>query len=344
MKRGRLTLRQTLTLFVFIILMISGVATSLMYMLLFHTGVIPTRFYAHLVMMLMSIAFAVLIGTLTASWLGKYFLRPITQLRDASERVAQGYFSVRVPEDAHYPVNPVICSFNRMTRELGSMQIFRDDFIQSFSHEFKTPIVSIQGFAKQLLREDLSDDERREYATIIVEESRRLSHLSANVLRLSRLDSEETITEHSPFRLDEQLRSCILLLERQWTEKQLNLDIDLESVTVDGNFDLLSEVWLNLLTNAIKFTGNGGDIAVRLIRQEPWAVVSIRDTGIGMNQQTLDHVFEKYFRGDTLQHFDGNGLGLALAYRIIKLSGGSISAVSQENTGTTFTIKLQIST
>lgn len=342
MKKKHLTVRQTLILFVFSILMISSLVTWLVSITLYHFRLVPAGLYIRLVPLISTLAFSVLVGTLTASRLSRYYLRPVNLLRDANEQVAKGDFSVRVPENGHGEVNMLLHSFNQMTKELGSMQVFRDDFIQCFSHEFKTPIVSIQGFAKQLQRDDLSDEERREYAAIIADESQRLVRLSSNVLRLSRLETQSSIVEHSPFQLDEQLRSCILLLEKQWSNKQLEMNVELEDVTFDGNYDLLSEAWLNLLNNAIKFTGVGGRIDVRLSREKGEAVVVIRDTGIGMSQKTLDHMFEKYFRGDTMEHFEGIGLGLPLVNRIIMLSGGTISAVSRENEGTAFTVRLRL--
>ncbi len=342
MKKKGLSIRQALILFVFIILMSSTLITSAFYLLMVQWEWTRPLMYSRIVTILWVAGFSVIVGMVIASRLSKYFLWPVKQLTEANEKVAKGDFSVRVPESSLGRTNNLMHSFNRMTKELESMQVFRDDFIHVFTHEFKTPIVSIQGFARQLMRDDISEEDRREYARIIVEETQRLGSLSTNVMRLGRLETQDCVSDRTEYRLDEQIRSCILLLQKDWTEKRLDLDIDLESVVYNGNYDLMSEVWLNLLSNAIKFTGEGGSITVRLFRQADSAVVKIRDTGIGMSQETLDHMFEKYFRGDNMQSFEGIGLGLALVNRIISISNGEISAVSKENEGTEFIVKLKL--
>ena len=220
--------------------------------------------------------------------------------------------------------------------------MFRSDFINSFSHEFKTPIVSIRGFARQLQRDDITDEERREYATIIADESTRLANLATNILLLSKLENQQIVTEKTAFRLDEQLRSCILLLEKQWEQKHLELVIDLEEVTCYGNAEMLSQAWVNLINNAIKFTPEGGTIGISLVAVDDTATVQVSDTGIGMDRETQQHIFEKFYQGDKSHHGEGNGLGLAMVKRIIALSRGKSTVDSVKGKGTTFTVQLPV--
>ena len=288
-----------------------------------------------------ALVLAMCIGVVLTARLGRRYLDPIMRLIDATHQVARGDFSVRVEiGDTREEVSSLLQSFNSMTQQLGAMEIFRNDFINSFSHEFRTPIVSIRGFAKQLQREDLTEAQRKEYAAIIVAESERLSKLSTNILRLSSLENREILTDMTHFRLDEQLRVDILLLEKEWEAKQLEMNVDLEEITWLGNADLLSQAWLNLIGNAIKFTPEKGRITVTLRSENGCAVVRVADTGIGMDADALQHLYDKFFQADTSHHFEGNGLGMALVKRIVELSHGSIHCDSAPGKGTSFTVTL----
>ena len=234
----------------------------------------------------------------------------------------------------------LIESFNVMTEDLSGIEMSRSDFINTFSHEFKTPIVSIRGFAKQLKNENLTEQERREYTDIIIAESERLTKLSSNILLLSKLEHQTILSEQNEFSLDEQLRSDILLLEKQWSGKNIDLFPDLDEVSYCGNSEVLSQLWVNLLSNAVKFTPEGGRIEVRLTKDSEWIKVMIRDNGIGMNKDTLDHVFEKFYQGDHSHATQGNGLGLPLVKRILELCGGTVSIESEEENGTTVYVSL----
>ena len=233
-------------------------------------------------------------------------------------------------------------SFNDMAAELGSLELFRKDFINNFSHEFKTPIVSIRGFAKQLEREDLTDEQRREYLAIIVSESDRLANMASNVLLLSKLENQTIVTDKARFPLDEQLRRAILLLEKQWSEKALELDLDLEAVEYYGNEEMLNHVWVNLLGNAVKFSPVGAPLSVRLWRENGVAMVRVRDAGPGMDEATRRRVFEKFYQGDTAHATEGNGLGLALVRRIVDLCGGEVTVESAPGAGAAFTVRLPL--
>ena len=276
---------------------------------------------------------------------GRSKLRPIDDLVHAMDAVSQGDFSVRVDgENIPGDMGALAGSFNDMAAELGSLELFRKDFINNFSHEFKTPIVSIRGFAKQLERDDLTDAQRREYLDIIVSESDRLANMASNVLLLSKLENQTIVTDKTAFALDEQLRRAILLLEKQWSEKELELDVDLEEVEFFGNEEMLNHVWVNLLGNAVKFSPRGGTLAVTLRREGGMAVVRVRDEGPGMDEATRRRVFEKFYQGDTAHATEGNGLGLSLVRRIVDLCEGDVAVDSAPGQGSAFTVRLPVAT
>ncbi|MBR6766743.1 MAG: HAMP domain-containing histidine kinase [Clostridia bacterium] len=283
----------------------------------------------------------VIIIVLLSSGMARSKLRPMNELVKGMHDVSQGDFTTRV-EGEHLPgdMGELVRSFNNMTQELGSLELFRKDFINNFSHEFKTPIVSIRGFAKQLEREDLTEEQRREYISIIVSESDRLANMSTNVLLLTKLENQTIVTDKTVYRLDEQLRNCILLLEKQWTEKKLDLDLDLDEMEIRGNEEMVAHIWVNLISNAVKFSPEGGVVGVTLKNEDQMLVVRVSDQGEGMDKNTQARIFEKFFQGDSTHATEGNGLGLSLVKRIVDLCGGSIEVQSERGMGTTFTVRL----
>ena len=342
--RDRLgSLRARLVLYVFCIMTMASLFTSAAYVVMFNAGWLRPLFITQMMSPIWMVCVSSVIGTVITAWIGKYYLSPVTQVIEATKRVAKGDFSVQLPlESGRGEMTDLVRSFNRMTKELSGIEMFRTDFINSFSHEFKTPIVSIRGFARQLQRDDISDEERREYATIIADESTRLANLATNVLLLSKLENQQIVTEKTDFHLDEQLRSCILLLEKQWEQKNLEMIIDLQEVTCRGNAEMLSQAWVNLINNAIKFTPESGSIGVNLIQTDDVVTVQISDTGIGMDRDTQAHIFEKFYQGDKSHHGEGNGLGLAMVKRIIDLHRGKITVESVKGHGSTFTVQLPV--
>ncbi|MBR1606148.1 MAG: HAMP domain-containing histidine kinase [Clostridia bacterium] len=340
--RNHRTLYAKLVFYAFCVMVASNSLAGLTLMVLHMAGIGNVGIPRRLLSTAWALVLAVFIGLFLTAWLGKRYLSPITRLIEATFQVAKGDFSVRLEAgESEDEVNSLMRSFNSMTQQLGSMEIFRSDFINNFSHEFRTPIVSIRGFARQLQRDDLTEEQRREYASIIVAESERLSNLATNILRLSSLESREILTDLTTFRLDEQLRTSILLLEKDWEAKRLQLNVELEDMDWLGNADLLSQAWLNLIGNAIKFTPENGQVTVSLHRENDCAVVRVTDTGIGMDESAREHVFDKFFQADASHHFEGNGLGMALVKRIVTLSHGEITCESEIGRGTTFTVRLE---
>lgn len=329
-----------LTLFVFVILVLTVLMIGLVAGALIHFDLISFRGESHgslLNGLIMLMIFSVVIGTSLVAILGHVPLRPIRKLKKAMREVASGNFAIRVSPCPVPELNELIDDFNTMTEELGSVEALRKDFINNFSHEFRTPIVSIKGFAKLLRTGMLPASEQAEYLDIIIDESDRLVQLSSNVLALSRLENQSAVTGQTTFLLDEQIRRCILLLESQWHSKQLQVDVELEPVECLTNEELLRQVWLNLISNAIKFTPAGGQIKIRNTRS---GRVTVSDTGIGMDEQTLSRIFEKFYQGDTAHANKGNGLGLPLVKRILDLCDAKIEVSSEPGKGSSFSVIL----
>lgn len=328
--------------FIVAILINAGLMTSSSYMLLLRTGVLVplmrTAFWP-LLLVLLCILFAVV---LTAGF-GMQKVRPIHKVNKAMQKVSEGDFSIRLDESEGVgEIRELVSSYNHMAEELSGIELFRKDFINNFSHEFKTPIVSIRGFAKQLQRDDLTDAQRAEYTRIIVSESERLANMSANILLLTKLENQQIVTDKTLYRLDEQLRSCILLLEKQWSEKEIDLRLELDELEYEGNEEMMSHVWVNLIGNAIKFSPRGGLLEVGCMRLQSFIVVHVTDQGEGMSAETQQRIFEKFYQGDSAHATEGNGLGLSLAKRIVDLCRGRITVDSVPGRGTTFFVYLPV--
>ena len=331
-----------LTTFIVAILLNAGLMTSSSYMLLMRLGALqPLRNSAlwPMLMVLLCILFALV---LTLGFGGQK-LRPIHKVNDAMKRVSQGDFSIRLDErEGDGEIRELMASYNHMAEELSGIEMFRTDFINNFSHEFKTPIVSIRGFARQLERDDLTDEQRREYTRIIAAESERLANMSANVLLLTKLENQQIVTDKARYRLDEQIRGCILLLEKQWEEKELDLRLDLDELEYEGNEEMMSHVWVNLLGNAVKFSPPRGVLEVSCMQVQSFIVARVTDHGEGMDADTQLRVFEKFYQGDTAHATEGNGLGLSLVKRIVDLCHGKVTVTSAPGQGTTFSVYLPI--
>ena len=273
------------------------------------------------------------------------FIHPLQRNIEAMKKLANGDFAVRVDHAEHGYVPREMVefeqSFNKAAEELGGTEILRKDFINNFSHEFKTPIVSISGFADLLLDEDVTPEEQREYLQIIRDESRRLAQLSGSVLLLNRIEAQTILTDCTDFSLDEQLRQCILVTRQKWRDKPLQFEAELAPCTYHGSEALVKEIWLNLLDNAAKFSPENGIISVTLHREQGSPVVAVTDQGCGMDAETCRHIFEQFYQGDTSHRTQGNGLGLAMAQKIAALHGGAVTVDSRPGSGSCFTVVLK---
>ena len=286
---------------------------------------------------------SIIVGTMISNYAGRHPLTAIIAMSDAVQEVAKGNFDVSLNENIRIKeLRDMAHNFNLMAKELAGTEILRTDFVENVSHEFKTPLSAIEGYTTLLQKKDLSEEKRQNYTKKILYNTRRLSTLTSNILLLSRLENQEIGIKKESFCLDEQLREILLLLEDGWTEKNLELEIDLDAVDYYGNKDLLAHVWQNILGNAIKFSPENGIIHILLRRENGSLITSIADNGMGMSEDVMRRVFEKFYQGDFSRSSQGNGLGLALAKRIVDLHGGDIFVSSKEGKGTTFTVTLPL--
>ena len=281
------------------------------------------------------------ISFVTAFLIINMVLMPLWKIENAAAKVAKGDFDVQIPYKGNLKeFGNTIQSFNQMVRELGSVEIMRNDFITNVSHEFKTPLTSIMGYATLLQEPELSDEDRQEYVEKVLFSVEKLNDLTDNILQLSRLEHQEYLNAPDRYRLDEQLREAIVLLEPKWNTKKINLELNLPEVFYTGQKSLLFQVWTNLIGNAIKFTNQGGLISVSIMKHADAIFVSISDNGIGMDEDTQAHIFEKFYQGDSAHRGQGNGLGLPLCKAILELCSGEISVSSRDGAGSSFFVTL----
>ena len=350
MKKDVLKERSSLTLLysviVFCILLVSVVVAIGLAILLSYLGVLnfspmdgELGFGSLTFMALVSLAVGLLFTLLTRN----VPLAPINMLINKMNSLKSGDFKARINFTGklrNYPLAVEIQdSFNTMAQELENTEMLRGDFINNFSHEFKTPIVSIAGFAKLLRHGNLSEEQKDEYLGIIEEESLRLSAMATNVLALTRIENQTILTDVSSFNLSEQLRSCILLLEDYWSRKQLYLELDFDEYTIAANEELLKQVWINLLDNAIKFSPITGEIKLAISKAGEKYKISITNYGEDIPQDKLSKIWNKFYQTDESHNGNGNGIGLAIVKAIVELHKGSVSVVS-ENGSTCFTVEL----
>lgn len=283
-----------------------------------------------------------LIGTVLILLAIRGIVKPIKRLSRVSKEVAKGNFDIEVKVDSQDEIGQLSADFNLMTRELKNIDVLRKDFVSNVSHEFRTPITSIMGYARLIRSSSLTKEQLEEYSDIIISESDRLTVLSSNLLKLSELDSKAILKQAALFSLDEQIRKAVLLLEIQWIKKDLEFDIDLEELMLLGDKNLLAQVWLNLIQNAIKFSEEHGCIRISLKQQGNLAVFQINNQGKLIAKEDQSRIFERFYKGDKSRSREGYGLGLVLVKKIVELSGGKVYFQSEEGKGTTFIVELPI--
>ena len=316
-------------------------AITLGWYVLFRCGLLTVDPFGRHVPILLLALVSLLIGTVIALYVGRLIVRPVQNISEAFDELSAGNFDVKVPENEKLrEIREMAQHFNAMTYDLSHIETLRSDFVANVSHEFKTPIAAIEGYATLLQNHSLSQEKHDHYVEKILENSRRLSNLSGNVLTLSKLENQEIVSGKSEFRLDEQLRKSILLLESKWTEKNIEFDMELPTINYYGSEPLLSQVWVNLLDNAIKHSPNGGVIHVDIRQTDALFTVTITDHGDGMSEEVQKHMFEKFYQGDSSHKAEGNGLGLALAARIVELCKGTIKVESSPGNGAAFSVTL----
>ena len=287
--------------------------------------------------------FSIPIGVIVALVAGKIPLKPVRNLIDSMDRLASGDFGTRVNVGIvmrrYPPFVDVAMSFNKMAEQLENTEMLRGDFINNFSHEFKTPIVSIAGFAKLLRRGGLSPEQQQEYLAIIEEESLRLSYMATNVLNLTKIENQTILSDVSRFNLSEQIRSCILLLENKWEKKNLDFSLGLQEHFIRANEELLKQVWINLLDTAVKFSPEGELIEVAILETEQNYCVTVRNCGATIPPEQQEKIFNKFYQCDESHAAEGNGVGLAIVKRVVELHRGTVKVNSRNNV-TIFTVEL----
>ncbi len=271
--------------------------------------------------------------------------RPVRTITKAAEQMMQGDFSVRIEPIKDFgdgeKFNEIIRCFNQMAEELSGVETLRTDFVANVSHEMKTPLAIMQNFGTLLQTPELTEEQRLEYAKGVTEGARRLASMMTNMLKLNRLENQQIYPKATQYDLSEQLCECLLQFEDVWERRNIEIDTDLEEgVTVTADQELLTLVWNNLLSNAFKFTEDGGTVSLKLKTTEHNAIVTVADTGCGMSPEVGAHIFDKFYQGDTSHATEGNGLGLALVKRVIDIMQGEIRVDSTPGQGTEFTVKI----
>lgn len=348
MKKKRFTIRRKYFFVYANILLITSVVVPIIAMIIFslfdidyltimetrNTG-LPIQFE------LRTAAVSIVIGAIFISASSRIVSKPITRLSKGAQKVAKGEFDIQIPQMQIRPdeVYDLTENFNLMVRQLQKNEYLHKDFVSNVSHEFNTPIAAIQGYAELMSEPNLSDEKRVQYSQIIINQTRRLSKLSSNLLKLSELDNKEINLNLSKFLLDEQIRDAILLLQKDWEEKDIELDINLDEVEFEGDKMLMYQVWVNIISNAIKYTPVGGKISFSAHKSEK-IIIKIADTGIGMTDEQCQRAFERFYQADHSRTSQGTGLGLAIAKKIVQTHGGDITVQSQIGEGTSFKVVL----
>lgn len=314
-----------------------------LWLVLYALNIIPVDPHGRRIPLLLFFFGSLLLGGAVAVFVGKVIIRPIQKIGAAFTELSRGNFAVRVSEKEPIPeMREIARQFNAMTYDLSHIETLRTDFVANVSHECKTPISSIEGYATLLQNPSLTPEKHEYYVNKILENSRRLSKLFSSMLLLSKLENQEMVLNQKEFRLDEQIRRAILLLEDKWAKKNIQFDMDLPKQMVYGSEALLEQVWGNLIDNAIKHAPDNGVIGIRMETTEEMVTVAVTDNGEGMTAEVQKHIFEKFYQGDTSRKAEGNGLGLALVKRIMDICHGNVTVQSAPEQGSTFIIQLPL--
>lgn len=350
MKKPPLNRRIGLTLlFIFIvgiIMFLSEILVSILMYLLLQTELLfrtDNTIPSSALVVITALFANFIVGILLSVPLSRYPLKPINELINKLNLLAAGKYKTRIQTEGisgKYPAFVELAdSFNTLANELEHTEMLREDFINNFSHEFKTPIVSIAGFAKLLQKGNLSTEEQKEYIQVIEEESLRLSNMATNVLNLTKVENQTILTDTTTYNLSEQIRACILILEKKWEKKQLSFSVDFDEYTITANEELLKQVWLNLIDNAIKFSPKDRTIWIDIAQGTDLTTISITNEGSSIDPEHQKRIFHKFYQADESHAKEGNGIGLSIVKRVVELHGGEI-LLSSQNDHTTFVIKL----
>lgn len=310
--------------------------------ILIHTGIIKKGFLpSPAISFTVFLGFvSIIVGTVLSGFVCHIPLKPINRIINAMNSLAEGDYNTRIYLGSDNRYNTRLSeSFNKLADELQNTEMLRSDFINDFSHEFKTPIVSIRGFAKLIKKGNLSQEEKSEYLDIIIDESERLADMATNVLNLTKIENQHILTNLTEYNLSEQLRNCILLLEKKWSRKNINISVNFNEYNIKANEELLKQVWINLLDNAVKFADENGDIEITIKKNDDMLDVSVFNSGSCIKDDDKKRIFNKFYQGDTSHSKEGTGTGLAIVKKIAELHKGSVTADNKSG-GVIFTVSL----
>lgn len=345
-RKNRIGLVLLISALVFAVQLLALLISVVLINLLMHTGVIEDLSADSITAgdtLLLMCVISIIAGILISAFSGKYLLQPVNRFINQMNRLAAGDFKARIhfgkPIGAHSSFQEIENSFNAAAEELEQTEMLRSDFINNFSHEFKTPIVSIAGFAKLLRRGNLTQEQQQEYLAIIEEESLRLSYMATSVLDLTKIENQTILTDVTRFNVSEQVRSAILLLEEKWSKKNLDFNLQIGEYDICANEEQLKHVWINLLDNAIKFSEDYGCIDILVEQRGGKIIVAISNTGKSIPPESEKRIFNKFYQADESHSSQGNGIGLAIVKKVVELHRGAVF-VQSKNTLTTFTVEL----
>jgi signal transduction histidine kinase len=345
--KQRFALTLLVTICVFVVMLITSLISYGVVYLLVSGNRFPIKLgdeitprFALLSMLVVSI----IVGIVLSAVMSQMMLRYVNRLINRMNQLASGNFKTRLkfgrPIGNHPTVREITDSFNQMAEELEHTEMLRGDFVNNFSHEFKTPIVSIAGFTRLLKKGNLSEDQTSEYLDIIEEEALRLSEMATNVLNMTKIENQTILTDVTEYNLSEQIRSCVLLLEKRWEEKHLELSLEFDEHHICACEELLKQAWINLLDNAVKFSPEYGLIVIKIREKEEFYHISITNSGIEIPEEKRQKIFEKFYQADESHSSAGNGIGLSIVKYVIELHGGEVS-VECKNGITTFCVTVK---
>ena len=335
-KNNKFNLRVRLVMWVTGLILLNVVLT------IFLLDMLESSSLAPIVRRILLIGIVLIVGSVISSLLSKYFIDPMQEIRRGMEKVADGDFTIRLETNSSMKeIQEIYSGFNLMTKELSATEVLQSDFVSNVSHEFKTPIASIEGYSMLLQGGDNLNEEQRQYVDRIMINTNRLSTLIGNVLLLSKIENQSIETNQTWYRLDEQIRESIVVMEPLWMKKEIELDVDMEDIKYLGNKVWMHHIWDNLLGNAIKFSPQGGKIRMRLNKKNGKIIYTIEDEGPGIPEEAKPHIFDKFYQADSSHKQEGNGLGLPLAKRIAMITGGEIEVDDAPGGGCRFTVTLE---
>lgn len=339
-KSERRSIQTKMSLAVFAVLLLSTVLAILIYFILAHFKVITAEKLSALWITVIVFLVCNIVGAIVSSIVFSQFIKPLLKTIGAINRLGAGDYDVRLDtKNQNLHIRQLMETVNKTAQELGSIEKMRNDFMNIVSHEYKTPVASISGFAKKLKAGPLTG-EQEEYADIIIDESKYLTSMTTNLLLLLKFENTSIIPDRTVYSLDEQLRRSVIRLQNEWQAKDITFDGDFEKVDFLGNEDIVAHIWDNLIKNAVKCTDRGGMIYCSAKEEGADAVVVIRDSGCGMTEKTMEHIFDKFYQADSSRNSDGNGLGLSIVKRLVDLCGGTIEVKSKLGCGSQFTVRL----